>query len=241
MTLRNDIDDAPALAPAPAYDGPLAPPAPVTAVVVDPHAVVREGLGRLLRLEGVDVVAAGATGDAGQLLVERHQPDVALVALDLPDVHGIVLLRRLVAGGGRTAVVLYADDEDPQQSAVAVHAGAAGVVATRRSIAELATALRAVASGRMWFDELAAPEPRRRPTSELLADLRNRRAGSLSESELRVLELVARGRSTEEIATLLSLSPHTVRTHLRNLMRKLHASSRAHAVAIAIREAAIEL
>ncbi|MGB2710712.1 MAG: helix-turn-helix transcriptional regulator, partial [Conexibacter sp.] len=63
----------------------------------------------------------------------------------------------------------------------------------------------------------------------------------LSGSELRVLALVADGRSTEEAADALSLSPHTVRTHLRNVMRKLEASSRAHAVAIAIREAAIEV
>jgi DNA-binding CsgD family transcriptional regulator len=60
-------------------------------------------------------------------------------------------------------------------------------------------------------------------------------------SELRVLALVAEGGSTEETAEVLSISPHTVRTHMRNVMRKLEASSRAHAVAIAMREAAIEV
>nr|WP_281381536.1 helix-turn-helix transcriptional regulator [Conexibacter arvalis] len=63
----------------------------------------------------------------------------------------------------------------------------------------------------------------------------------MSEAELRVLALVAEGRSTEAVAAALSLSPHTVRTHLRNVMRKLEASSRAHAVAIAIREEAIQV
>jgi len=67
------------------------------------------------------------------------------------------------------------------------------------------------------------------------------RTAALSSAELRVLALVAGGSSTEEMADRLSLSPHTVRTHLRNVMRKLEASSRAHAVAIAIREAAIQV
>lgn len=214
---------------------------PVTVVVVDPHAPVREGLPQLLARDGIDVVATAATGDGAEAVIGHHDPDVALVALDLADVDGIVLLRRLVQRGSRSAVVLYTDADDPQQSAVALHGGAAGVIAKRRSIAELSIALRAVAAGRLWFNEPGdLPMPPRR-LSPLLTDLRERRSSALSSAELRVLALVAEGSSTEEAAELLSLSPHTVRTHLRNVMRKLEASSRAHAVAIAIRESAIKL
>lgn len=213
----------------------------VTAVVVDPHAPVREGLPLLLAPHGIEVVATAATGDGAEAVIGRHEPDVALVALDLADVDGIVLLRRLAQRGIRSAVVLYTDGDDPQQAALAVHGGAAGVIAKRRSIAELASALRAVAGGRLWFYEpgdLPMPSPRLAP---LLDDLRRRRTAALSGAELRVLALVAEGSSTEEAAEELSLSPHTVRTHLRNVMRKLEASSRAHAVAIAIRESAIKI
>lgn len=214
---------------------------PITIVVADPHAAVRDGLPLLLAPQGFEVVATAATGDGAEAVVGQHAPDVALVSLDLADVDGIVLLRRLAQRGVRSAVVLYTDADDPQQSAVALHGGAAGVIAKRRSIAELSTALRAVAAGRLWFNEPGdAPTPPHR-LGPLLSDLRERRTSTLSCAELRVLALVADGSSTEAAAALLSLSPHTVRTHLRNVMRKLEASTRAHAVAIAIRESAIKL
>jgi DNA-binding NarL/FixJ family response regulator len=158
-------------------------------------------------------------------------------------VDGISFVRRLVRRGLRSAVVLYAHDADCEDSAAAVHAGAAGLVAKRRSIAELAEALRSVATGGLWFeerdDEALAPAPA--PARLLPLPPAQRRTSTLSSAELRVLALVAEGGSTEATAEALSLSPHTVRTHMRNVMRKLEASSRAHAVAIAIREAAIGL
>ncbi|MDO8211382.1 response regulator transcription factor [Conexibacter sp. CPCC 206217] len=214
----------------------------ISLVVVDAHAPVREGLPLLLEPEEIDVVACAATGDGGEAVIGKYQPDVALVAMELADADGIVLLRRLVQRGVRSAVVLYTDDEDPQQAALAVHAGAAGVIAKRRSIVELAAAVRQVAGGGLWFNEAGDAEPMPtspRPQVPLLATLCDRRTATLSDAELRVLALVAEGSSTEAMADELSLSPHTVRTHLRNVMRKLEASSRAHAVAIAIREEAI--
>jgi DNA-binding NarL/FixJ family response regulator len=211
-------------------------------VVIDPHPPMREGLSLLLPPEGLAVLGGASTGAGGEALVVRHEPDVALVAADLPDVDGIALVRRLVSRGLRSAVVLYAHDADCEDSSAAVNAGAAGLVAKRRTIAELAEALRSVATGGLWFeerdDEALAPPPEPLPPS-LPAD--RRRTSTLSSSELRVLALVAEGGSTEATAEALSLSPHTVRTHMRNVMRKLEASSRAHAVAIAIREAAIEV
>jgi DNA-binding NarL/FixJ family response regulator len=211
-------------------------------VVVDPHAAVREGLPVLLRPHGIEVAATTSTGDGAEAVIGRHQPDVALVALELADVDGIVLLRRLIARGTRSAVVLYADVEDAQQSALALHAGAAGIVGTRRPVAELSRALEAVAAGGLWFTEPgeldSAPT---KPAMAVLNSLYERRTARLSSAERRVLELVAEGRSTESMADALSLSPHTIRTHLRNVMRKLEASSRAHAVAIAIREEAIQV
>ena len=225
-----------------ARDGAAGGPAAgtVTAVLVDAHAAVREGLPPLLAVEGVEVVGCAATAKAGATLVARRTPDVALVARRLPDADGIALVRRLVADAARAAAVVYGPVEDAEQAALAVHAGAAGLVATHRPVCELAAALRAVAAGGLWFAdpdaEGAGPSPER-----LLAERAARRASVLSAAERRVLALVARGRSTEQVASALALSPHTVRTHLRNVMRKLGASSRAHAVAIAIREAAIEL
>ncbi|MBS1869723.1 MAG: response regulator transcription factor [Actinobacteria bacterium] len=223
--------------------GAATPSATTSVVIVDPHPGMRDGLALLLPPEGMAVLGSASTGAGGEALIARHEPDVALVAADLPDVGGIALVRRLVHRGLRSAVVLYADDADCEDSAAAVNAGAAGLVAKRRSIGELAEALRSVATGGLWFeerdDELLAPPPA--PAAPLPLPPQQRRTSTLSSSELRVLALVAEGGSTEATAEALSLSPHTVRTHMRNVMRKLEASSRAHAVAIAIREAAIEI
>lgn len=212
-------------------------------VIVDPHPPVREGLSLLLPPEGLAVLGGASTGAGGEALIVRHEPDIALVAADLPDVDGIALVKRLVGRGLRSAVVLYALDADCEDSAAAVNAGAAGLIAKRRSIADLAEALRLVATGGLWFeerdDEALAPAPK--PALPLPLPHAQRRTSTLSSSELRVLALVADGGSTEATAEALSLSPHTVRTHMRNVMRKLEASSRAHAVAIAIRESAIEI
>jgi DNA-binding NarL/FixJ family response regulator len=243
--LEHDSDSALAVtAPAPPLASTAAAPVAQTTsvVIVDSHPPMRDGLALLLPPEGVTVLGGASTAAGGETIIARHEPDVALVAAVLPDVDGIGLLRRLVRRGLRTAVVLYADDDDRERSAAAVHAGAAGVIAKRRTIPELAVALRSVATGGLWFDEpdddALAPAPvQPEPEPERPA---RRRTATLSSSELRVLALVAEGGSTEATAEALSLSPHTVRTHMRNVMRKLEASSRAHAVAIAIREAAIE-
>ncbi len=227
----------------PDVDGDATLATMTSVVIVDPHPAMREGLSLLLPPEGLAVLGGASTGAGGEALVTRHEPDIALVAADLPDVDGIALVRRLVRRGLRSAVVLYAHDSDCEDSAAAVNAGAAGLVAKRRSIAELAEALRLVATGGLWFeerdDEALAPAPR--PADPLPLPRAQRRTSTLSSAELRVLALVAEGGSTEATAAALSLSPHTVRTHMRNVMRKLEASSRAHAVAIAIRESAIEI
>ncbi|HEX4804630.1 MAG TPA: response regulator transcription factor [Conexibacter sp.] len=225
-------------------DTPTTATPTTSVVIVDPLPPMREGLSLLLPPEGVTVLGGASTGAGGEALVARLEPDIALIAADLPDVDGIALVRRLVGRGLRSAVVLYAAEADCEDSAAAVHAGAAGLVAKRRSIAELAEALRLVATGGLWFeerdDEALAPAPL--PATDPLPLPRDqRRTSTLSGAELRVLALVADGGSTEETAEALSLSPHTVRTHMRNVMRKLEASSRAHAVAIAIREAAIQV
>lgn len=212
-------------------------------VVVDSHATVREGLPLLLRPEGIDVLGVASTGAGGETLIHRHQPDIALISPLLTDVEGTVLLRRLLARGVRSAILMYVEAEGGEDSALAVNAGAAGVVGKGRTIAELAAAMRVIAAGGVWFgDDDGADVPNgSAPVLDASAVPALRRTSTLSASELRVLALVAEGRSTEEAADMLSLSPHTVRTHVRNVMRKLEASSRAHAVAIAIREAAIEV
>jgi DNA-binding NarL/FixJ family response regulator len=212
-------------------------PEAIRIVVADDHAAVREGLPLLLRDAGITVLAGARTLDALVPLITSAAPDVALIAGALLDGSGPAALAALVHRAGCTPIVVYVEGDERERTSAAVHAGAAGLVGRSRPIAQLARALRAVATGGMWFDEDDWSHAPLTP----LAEAALRRSDGLSEAERRVLALVAAGTATEEIAAGLSVSPHTVRTHVRNLMRKLDAQSRAHAVAIAIREAAIEV
>jgi DNA-binding NarL/FixJ family response regulator len=211
-------------------------PAAVSVLVADPHPVVRDGLPLLLRDEALLVVATAATGGSVEALAARHDPDVILLSTRLRDAEPRAVLSALLRSRSRAAVVLYADGEEGEHGQEALRLGAAGVVSTSRPVAQIARALRAVASGHTWFNErdwIDAPLSR-------AAEQSARHADGLSEAEKRVLALVAAGAKTEEIAVGLGVSPHTVRSHVRNLMRKLDAQSRAHAVAIAMRESAID-
>jgi DNA-binding NarL/FixJ family response regulator len=210
---------------------------PTTVVVVEPHPIVREGLPLLLKDEGLLVVACAADPASAEGLIAHHDPDVVLVADGREREAGADLVGRLLRRGARAAVVLYVDGKEADSVQQALRGGAAGVVSTLRPVAQIARALRAAAAGRTWFDESDWAEAPLTPEAEDSIQ----RSDGLSGTEKRVLALVAAGFSTEDIAASLGVSPHTVRTHVRNLLRKLDAQSRAHAVAIAIREEAIDV
>lgn len=213
------------------------PPEPITVVVVVPHPVVREGLPLLLKEEGLLVVGCAPDPEAAEPVIAHHDPDVVLVADGREGEAGADLVGRLLRRGARVAVVLYVDGKEADSVQQALRAGAAGVVSTMRPVAQIARALRAAAGGRTWFDESDWAEAPLTPEAEDSVQ----RSDGLSGTEKRVLALVAAGVSTEDIAGGLGVSPHTVRTHVRNLLRKLDAQSRAHAVAIAMREEAIDV
>ena len=214
-----------------------ASPEVATVVLADPHPVVREGLPLLLHDETLRVVGTAGSLAGAADVVRRLDPDILLAAAEFPDGDAVTLTAQLLRQGARAAVLFYVPGSETGAVQEALRAGAAGVVSTSRPVAQVARALRAVAAGRTffhegdWFDAPLSPA----------AERSVQRAEGLSEAERRVLALVAAGSPTDEIAVALGVSPHTVRTHVRNLMRKLDAQSRAHAVAIAMREGAVDV
>jgi DNA-binding NarL/FixJ family response regulator len=206
-------------------------------VLADPHPVVRDGLPLLLHDETLQVVARVGTAAGAVSAVARLDPDVVLAADRLPDADAATLTGRLLRAGARAAILFYVPGVESDAVQRALHAGAAGVVSTSRPVSQVARALRAAASGRTFFSESDWFDAPLTPAAERSVA----RADGLSESERRVLALVAAGSSTEDVGIALGVSPHTVRTHVRNLMRKLDAQSRAHAVAIAMREGATDV
>jgi DNA-binding NarL/FixJ family response regulator len=191
-------------------------------LLVEDHAAVREGLALLLSRAGQVVV--GSTGEVGHglALAAARKPRVIVLDLDLGDEHGLAWLDRLQAAAPEARILIYTAAEEPGVLEAALAGGAAGVALKACSGAELVEAVRAVADGRRYLD------PR------LTEILRESVGNDLSPREKQVLELLAAGLTGEQVADRLFLSPETVRTHVRNAMRKLGAPTRARAVVLAL-------
>ena len=202
-----------------------------TVVIVEDHLALRKGLELLLRDSEFSVIGTADDAEAGQRLIERRRPDVAIVDIGLPGASGLELTQRILADDPDLGVLLYTGIGDQDTLVQALDSGARGFALKAGSPEELLTALRAVARGDGYVDERLRPLRLTRFTTE--------RIGVLSPREREVLDLLATGLNGEEVAERLVISPETVRTHVRNAMDKLEASTRVHAVAIALRQGEI--
>jgi DNA-binding NarL/FixJ family response regulator len=205
---------------------------PLRLVLIEDHQALREGLELLLGREGCDVVGAAGTATEGQQLVEELAPDVSLVDIRLGDDDGIDLTRRLLGADPERRIVLYTGSSDEELLFSGLDSGARGYALKDGSPRELVDALALVADGGSYVD------PRLRPA--LLSRRSTERLPSLSNREREILDLLAQGLTGEQVAERLFLSAETVKTHIRNAMSKLEASTRVHAIAIALREGYIQ-
>ena len=200
-------------------------------VIVDDHLALRRGLELLLRQHGHHVVGVADDAEQARGIIERRRPHVAVIDLELPGENGAELTSELLAEHDWLHVLLYTGVVDAESLSSAMDCGATGFALKSGDPAELLAALGAVAEGRGFVDE--------RIRRVLLARETTDRIAALSEREREVLDMIADGLTGEEIAKRLFLSPETIRTHLRNAMTKLEATTRAHAIAIALREGVI--
>jgi DNA-binding NarL/FixJ family response regulator len=201
---------------------------PLRLVLIEDHEALREGLELLLDREGCDVVGTAGTLTDGRELVERTNPDVALVDIRLGDESGIDLTRQLLDSDPERRVVLYTGSSDVELLISGLDSGARGYALKEGTPSELTGAITTVAAGGTYVD------PRLRPA--LLSRPSTQRVASLSKREREIIELLAQGMTGEQVADHLVLSSETVKTHIRNAMGKLEASTRVHAIAIALRE-----
>lgn len=193
--------------------------------IVDDHEALREGLEALLGGDGLEVVGTAGNAAAALDVVDHARPDVVLVDIGLPDASGIDLARRLVARRPGLRVVLYTEETDPGLLHEGLGAGAAGYVLKAGSVRELAAAIAQVAAGGGYVD------PR---LDQLESECAAARVSPLTPREREVMQLMAEGRTAEAAGDELGVSAETVRTHVRNAVRKLQARNRVHAVALAV-------
>jgi DNA-binding NarL/FixJ family response regulator len=201
--------------------------------IIDDHEALREGLEVLLAHGGIDVVGTAGNAAAAIDLVEHSEPDVALVDIRLPDGSGIDLTRELLARHPDLRVVLYTGDADAELLYGGLDSGARGYALKAGSMTELVAAIEQVAEGGTYVDP--------RLDRILLSERATSRVPALSPRERQIMHLMAEGRTADQIAEALTVSVETVRTHVRNVIRKLQARNRVHAIAIALERGEIAL
>ncbi len=202
---------------------------PIRVLIVDDHALVREGTRELLLQDpGLAVVATAGSGEEALEALAAHRPDVALVDVNLPSMSGLELARIILSDYPGTRVLVLSAYDDYAYIAEALEVGVGGYLLKTASGKELVDAVRAVVDGVFVLD---------RQVSKRLVRRREAPAptvGSLTPRETAVLEQLALGRSNKQIAQELSLGIRTVEGYVSNILAKLGVGSRTEAVTHAI-------
>jgi NarL family two-component system response regulator LiaR len=207
----------------------------ISVVIADDHPFVRHGLRTYLEtLEDMDVAGEATNGVEAVELVERLLPDVVLMDLVMPEMDGIGAIRRIREVAPSTRVIALTSFADDEKVFPAIKAGAAGYLLKDVRPADLADAVRKASRG----EALLAPSVAARLMQEVSGE-RPAPAG-LTERELEVLRLIARGMSNKQIARELVVSEKTVKTHVSNILAKLHLADRTQAALYAVREGLAE-
>jgi two-component system NarL family response regulator len=204
---------------------------PIRVLVADDHPVVRAGLAAILATEpDIAVIAEAGTGGEAVELHRRHQPELTLMDLRMPEMGGVEATRAICREFPAARIIVlttYDGDEDIHR---ALQAGARGYLLKHMLRRELVAAVRAVQGGQRYIP------------AEVATRLAERGEGStLTPREVEVLRLVKRGLTNDEIGGVLGIGGGTISTHLRSILRKLEASDRTEAVTIALQRGVIHL
>jgi two-component system NarL family response regulator len=205
--------------------------ASIRVLIVDDHSIVRQGLATIINRDPeMTVIAQAEDGQQAINLFRQHQPDVTLMDLRMPNVTGVEAISTVCAEFKSARIIVlttYDGDEDIYRG---LQAGAQGYLIKDAKPSELLNAVRTVHRGQRYISpDVGAKLVQRMSNPEL------------SERELAVLRLVAQGMSNLEIATALSISESTVKSHLNRILSKLGVSDRTQAVIIAVKRGIVSL
>lgn len=201
-------------------------------LVADDHDLFRVGLASsLATYDDIEVVAQASGGKMAIRLADELRPDVVLMDLRMPHVHGLEATSEILKADPAARVVALTVAAGEADVAAAIAAGASGYVIKDAPIDDVVAAIRAAASGTAWLSPLAARTVLDRMRREYVDSGPARKAPEeeLSPRELEVLELVARGLDNNKIADELCISPRTAKNHVSNILSKLGVTNRIQA------------
>ncbi len=207
---------------------------PLRVVLADDHQVLRQGVKALLEQHGVAVVAEASDGQSAVALVREHRPDVAVLDIMMPLLNGIDAAHQIADDCPETRVVLLTALDDERYVTQGVREGVRGFVLKTQAAEDLAQAIHEVSRGGLYVSP---------GVSQVLVDAckaaAEQAAERLTSRERQVVQLVAEGKSTKQIAALLKITPKTAEFHRMRVMKKLDVHDVASLVRYAIREGLI--
>ena len=199
-------------------------------LIADDHPALVAAVSDFLRAHDFEIVGPFGDGRRARAAAEEEQPELALVDYRMPRLAGEELITALRAAAPDMRIAVYTADADDALVQEALAAGAAAILLKEAPLGDLVRALEAILAGRSYLD----------PALAQIVHARQRAARTtLTEREVDVLRLLAEGLSHDEIGCRLSISPETVRTHVRKACDRLNAATRTQAVATALRQGLI--
>lgn len=208
----------------------------INVMLVDDHAVVRMGFKMLLESDAdIKVVAEAESGEQSIQRYVEHKPDVVVMDITMPGIGGLEAIERILAKDNAAKILVLSAHEDSVHPKRVLNAGAMGYLTKRSAAEELIKAIRTVASGKKYLEASVAQQM---AIQQLSGD--QNPVDVLSPREFEVFMALAKGKTTNEIAETLFLSPRTVGTHLYNIKQKLNANNSAEIALIAMRSGLLD-
>ncbi|MCX4190796.1 response regulator [Methylophaga sp. OBS3] len=205
-------------------------------LLVDDHELVRAGFRRLLEDgEKFEVICESGSGEQAVQDFGKHHPDVVVMDISMPGIGGVGAIERIIAREPKAKILVLSVHEDSVFTTRAMQAGALGFIPKRSAPEEMLKAVELVAQGRTCI----APEIAQQIAMQKLTGSENP-LDVLSQREFEVFRLLAEGRTVNDIADILSLSPKTVGTHHTNIKQKLNVSNSAELARLAIRSGLLD-
>lgn len=209
----------------------------IQVVIVDDHVMIREGIKQLLEMDGdIKVIGEAGDGEEGIKIIEKTDPDVILLDVNMPKMNGLEMLQKLKETGIPRKVLILTIHNEVEYLLKAVEIGVNGYVLKDSELAVLRKAIFSVHHGENYIQPSLAPLLMKRMqenTSEV--------AEGLTKREMEVLKLIAEGMYNKEIAEKLMISEKTVKNHVSNIFRKINVSDRTQAAVYAIKNGYVEI